>query len=62
MNYGTPRKVAIVGANRIPFERSNTAYAKLSNSDMLTATLRGRVDAYRLQGETLGEVVGGAVM
>ena len=62
MNGGPPRKVAVVGANRIPFARSNTAYAKLSNHDMLTATLRGLVDKCRLQGETLGEVVGGAVM
>jgi acetyl-CoA C-acetyltransferase len=58
--YG--RKVAIVGANRIPFARSNTAYAKLSNKDMLTDTLRGLVDKYHLQGERLGEVAGGAVL
>jgi acetyl-CoA C-acetyltransferase len=58
--YG--RKVAIVGANRIPFARSNTAYAKLSNRDMLTDTLRGLVEKYKLQGELLGEVAGGAVL
>jgi acetyl-CoA C-acetyltransferase len=62
MNGAAPRRVAVVGANRIPFARSNTAYAKLSNHDMLTATLRGLVDKCRLQGETLGEVAGGAVM
>jgi acetyl-CoA C-acetyltransferase len=62
VNGGTPRKVAVVGANRIPFARSNTAYAQLTNHDMLTATLRGLVDKCRLQGETLGEVAGGAVM
>lgn len=57
-----PRRVAIVGANRIPFARSNTAYSQLSNKTMLTDTLRGLVERYRLQGELLGEVVGGAVM
>jgi acetyl-CoA C-acetyltransferase len=62
MNYGALRRVAIVGANRIPFARSNTAYARLSNQDMLTATLQGLVNKCRLRGETLGEVAGGAVM
>ncbi len=62
MLHGTPRKVAIVGANRIPFARSGTAYSQLSNSTMLTDTLKGLVDKYGLQGKLLGEVVGGAVM
>ena len=62
MNHGSPRRVAIVGALRIPFARSNTAYAKLTNKDMLTATLRGLVDRHGLGGATLGEVAGGAVM
>lgn len=57
-----PRPVAILGGNRIPFARSNTAYSKLSNKDMLTATLRGLVDRYGLEGERLGEVVAGAVI
>ena len=35
------RKAAIVGGNRIPFARSNSAYAQASNQDMLTATLDG---------------------
>jgi acetyl-CoA C-acetyltransferase len=61
MNYGALRKVAVVGANRIPFARSNTAYAKLSNQDMLTATLRGLVAKHKLEGRP-GEVSGGAVM
>ena len=30
------RRVAIVGSNRIPFARSNTAYSTASNQDMLT--------------------------
>ncbi|RZT08189.1 acetyl-CoA C-acetyltransferase [Duganella sp. CF402] len=62
MNYGSVRRVAIVGASRIPFARSNTAYGSLSNITMLTDTLRGVVQKYRLQGLRLGEVVGGAVM
>ncbi len=57
-----PRRVAIVAANRTPFARSNTAYSQLSNKTMLTDTLRGLVEKCRLQGELLGEVVGGAVM
>ncbi len=36
------RRVAIIGGNRIPFARSNTAYSTASNQDMLTATLQGR--------------------
>ena len=36
----TLRRVAILGGARIPFARSNTAYAETSNQDMLTAALR----------------------
>ena len=61
MLYGKPRKVAIVGANRIPFARSNSAYFELDNLTMLTDTLRGLVDRYQLHGERIGEVAGGAV-
>ena len=57
-----PRKVAIVGGARIPFCRSNTAYAKLSNHAMLTATLNALVDKYNLSGKTLGEVAAGTVL
>ena len=56
------RKAAIVGGNRIPFARSNTAYAAASNQDMLTATLDGLVARFGLQGEQVGEVVAGAVL
>ncbi len=62
MLSGKPRRVAIVAANRTPFARSNTAYAKLSNKTMLTDVLRGLVEKCHLEGERLGEVVGGAVM
>lgn len=57
-----PQRVAILGGNRIPFARSNGAYASASNSDMLTAALNGLVERYDLQGERLGEVVAGAVI
>lgn len=62
MKSVTVRRVAVIGGNRIPFARSNTAYSKFSNQDMLTAALRGLVDRYNLQGEILGEVVAGAVL
>lgn len=58
----SPRRVAIIGGNRIPFARSNTVYSHASNQDMLTATVDGLVDRYGLDGERLGEVVAGAVL
>jgi acetyl-CoA C-acetyltransferase len=56
------RKVAVIGGNRIPFVRSNTTYSEVSNQEMLTATLRGLVERYKLRGERVGEVVAGAVI
>jgi acetyl-CoA C-acetyltransferase len=56
------RRVAIIGGNRIPFMRSNTAYSYASNMDMLSATLQGLVERFGLEGERLGEVAAGAVM
>ncbi|MBI6898249.1 acetyl-CoA C-acetyltransferase [Pseudomonas putida] len=56
------RRVAILGGNRIPFARSNGAYAKASNQAMLTAALEGLVERYRLHGLRLGEVAAGAVL
>jgi acetyl-CoA C-acetyltransferase len=58
----TPRRVAVIGGTRIPFARSNRAYAKASNQDMLTVTLDGLVARFGLEGERLGEVVAGAVL
>jgi acetyl-CoA C-acetyltransferase len=57
-----PRRVAIVGGNRIPFARSNSVYSRASNQDMLTAALDGLVARFALEGERLGEVAGGAVL
>lgn len=56
------RRVAIIGGNRIPFMRSNTAYSYASNMDMLSTTLQGLVKRFGLEGERLGEVSAGAVM
>jgi len=61
MNSKT-RRVAVIGGNRIPFARSNSAYSKASNQDMLTAALDGLIDRYSLDGERIGEVAGGAVL
>jgi acetyl-CoA C-acetyltransferase len=54
--------VAVLGGNRIPFARSDTAYADASNQDMFTAALTGLVQRFGLDGEALGAVVGGAVL
>lgn len=56
------RRVAIVGGNRTPFARSNTAYATASSQEMLTSALGGLVERFNLHGERLGEVVAGAVL
>ena len=56
------RPVAVIGGNRIPFARSNGAYAKASNQDMLTVTLDGLAEHFGLEGQRLGEVAAGAVL
>ena len=61
MNSQT-RRVAVIGGNRIPFARSNTAYATASNQEMLTAAIDGLVTRFGLEGERVGEVVAGAVL
>ena len=38
-----PRRVAIVGSNRIPFARANGPYAHAGNQAMLTAALEGLI-------------------
>jgi acetyl-CoA C-acetyltransferase len=58
----TVRRVGIVGGVRIPFCRSNTLYADLSNLDMMSAALAGLVEKYGLKGVHIDEVVGGAVV
>lgn len=56
------RRVAIIGGNRIPFARSNGAYATASNQTMLTAALEGLIERFGLHGLRLGEVAAGAVL
>ncbi|HEX5862014.1 MAG TPA: acetyl-CoA C-acetyltransferase [Nocardioides sp.] len=61
MNSQT-RRVAVLGGNRIPFARSNTAYSDASNQEMLTAAIDGLASRFGLEGERVGEVVAGAVL
>ena len=56
------RRVGVVGGVRIPFCRSYTGYADLSNLEMLTTTLDGLVERFALEGVRLDEVVAGAVV
>jgi acetyl-CoA C-acetyltransferase len=56
------RRVGILGGMRIPFARSNTAYADLTNLDMLTASLKALVEKFGLRGLQIGEVAAGAVI
>ena len=58
----TLRRVSGVGGVRIPFCRSNTLYADLTNLDMMTAVLNGLVERCNLKGAHIDEVVGGAVV
>jgi acetyl-CoA C-acetyltransferase len=56
------RRVAVIGGTRIPFCRSNTFYADLSNLEMMTGALNALVDRYNLKGQHIDEVTGGAVV
>ena len=55
------RPVVIVAASRTPFCRAGTAYADLTNMDMLSTALQGLVNQHELQGKLIDEVVAGAV-
>ena len=46
----------VLGGNRIPFARSNGAYASSSNLEMLTTAFDGLAARYGLAGQPLGEV------
>ncbi|SEO14489.1 acetyl-CoA C-acetyltransferase [Actinacidiphila rubida] len=58
----TVRRVAVIAGNRVPFARSDGAYATASNQDMLTAAIDGLAERTGLAGETVGEVAAGAVL
>tara|TARA_R110002167_G_scaffold365468_1_gene590329 strand:+ start:52509 stop:53798 length:1290 start_codon:yes stop_codon:yes gene_type:complete len=60
-NMNQLKRVAIIGGTRIPFCRSNSAYAQLSNLDMLTDTLQRLVDQHGIAGRKIDEVIAGAV-
>ena len=62
MSQPSVRNAVIIGGNRIPFARSNTAYVNASNQDMFTAALEGLVARFGLQGQRIGAVAGGAVL
>lgn len=56
------RRVAVLGGVRTPFCRSHTAFAELSNLNMLTTALTGLAERFSLEGSHIEEVVGGAVV
>lgn len=56
------RPVAVLGGIRIPFARSNGAFAAESNLSMLTAVFKALVERFGLRGELIGEVAAGAVI
>ncbi|GAB3093375.1 acetyl-CoA C-acetyltransferase [Lysobacter terrae] len=58
----TRHPIAILGGQRIPFARQNTAYVQTSNLDMLTATINAVANRFDLHGKRLGEVAAGAVL
>ena len=62
MSAQSRRRVAVLGGNRIPFARSDGAYAEASNQDMFTAAQDGLVDRFGLHGQRLDAVIGGAVL
>ena len=56
------RPVAIIAGSRTPFTKSFTNYARVSNKELMTATLRNLVSKTKLEGVQLGDVATGAVM
>lgn len=62
MKSKTMRPVAILAGSRTPFTKSSGLYARTSNRDLMTATLKDLVWKTNLIGEKLGDVSTGAVM
>ncbi|MGO1833713.1 MAG: acetyl-CoA C-acetyltransferase [Actinomycetaceae bacterium] len=58
----TPRRAAVVAANRTPFGKAGSAFNDLSAKDLLTSALEGLVARTGLAGERIDEVAGGAVL
>lgn len=62
MDQQAPKRVAVIGGQRIPFVRSFRQYSRTTNQEMLAATIEGLVKKYNLSGMRLGDVALGAVM
>ena len=62
MKEMTLRRAAVLGGVRTPFCRAHTAFAELTNLDMLTTALTGLSERFSLEGLHIDEVVGGAVV
>lgn len=62
MQSPSRRPVAIVGGARIPFCRSNSAYADIGNYAMSLKAVGAVVEKFNLTRETVGEVALGAVL
>jgi len=62
LHDGRSIRVAVVGGSRTPFCRSHSVYRDCSNQDLMVAALNGVVNRFDLKGQTLGEVVLGAVI
>jgi acetyl-CoA C-acetyltransferase len=56
------RKVAIIGGVRIPFVKSFKEYSRISNQEMLTATVQATVSRFKLNGKLVGDVALGAIL
>lgn len=56
------RKVAIIGGVRIPFVKSFKEYSRVSNQEMLTATVQATVFRFKLNGKLVGDVALGAIL
>ena len=58
----TQRRVAVIGGVRVPFCRSNTAYAEVGNFGLSVKVLGALVERFGLHGVELGEVALGSVI
>jgi acetyl-CoA C-acetyltransferase len=56
------RKVAVIGGVRIPFVKSFKEYSRISNQEMLTATVQATVNRYKMNGKLIGDVALGAIL
>lgn len=56
------RKVAVIGGVRIPFVKSFKEYSRISNQEMLTASVQGTVSRFKLNGKLLGDVALGVIL